>query len=287
MAAPRNPHRARLAARLRALRAAAGLSGNRLAQQLGWPQPRVSKLETGKQIPTEDDLDAWVTATGSKGEHAAELAALLSAARIEYAMWRSVQRTAGGPAGRHAERAAWEAATTRIAEYQPAMLPGLVQTTAYARDLLTSPLAAAMNITEADADAMVAERVKRQDILYQPGRQLQIVVGEAALWNTPSTVDTLVNQLDRLISFAGLPNLEFGVLPTGAPMPIPPLAGFSVYDDDFVLVETLTGEQRLDDPDEVGVYVKAFDRLHEAAAIGEGAVELIQRVAAKLRNPGR
>jgi transcriptional regulator with XRE-family HTH domain len=85
LTAPHNPHRARLAARLRALRAAAGLSGNRLAQQFGWPQPRVSKLETGKQIPTEDDLRVWVTATGAGKEQATELAELLSAARIEYA----------------------------------------------------------------------------------------------------------------------------------------------------------------------------------------------------------
>ena len=283
MTAARNPHRARLAARLRALRAAAGLSGNRLAQQLGWPQPRVSKLETGKQVPTEDDLRTWLAATGATEEQATELAELLSAARIEYATWRGVQHTAGGLARRHAERGTWEATTTRIAEYQPAMLPGLVQTTAYARALLTSPLASAMNITEADADALVAERVKRQDILYQPGRALQVVVGEAALWNTPSTVDIQVAQLDRLISFTGLPSLEFGVIPHRAPMPIAPIACFSVHDDNFVLVETLTGEQRLDDPDEVAVYVKAFELLREAAATGPDAVALIQHIAASLR----
>lgn len=282
MTAPRNPHRARLAARLRALRAAAGLSGNRLAQQLGWPQPRVSKLETGKQIPTTDDLEAWLAATGAGREHATELAELLSAARIEYATWRGVQRTAGGLAGRHAERAAWEVVTTRIAEYQPAMIPGLVQTAAYARALLTSPLASAMDITEGDADALVAERVKRQEILYQPGRTLHIVVGEAALWNTPGTVDTLLGQLDRLISFAGLPSLEFGVVPRDVPMPIAPLACFAVYDDEFVLVETLTGEQRLDDPDEVAVYIKAFDQLRDAAATGPDTLALIRRVMADL-----
>lgn len=282
MTAPRNPHRARLAARLRALRAAAGLSGNRLAQQLGWPQPRVSKLETGRQIPTDDDLAAWVAATRAGQDQVTELAELLSAARIEYATWRGVQRTAGGLAGRHAERATWEAATTRIAEYQPAMIPGLVQTAAYARALLTSPLAAAMNITQADADALVAERVKRQDILYQPGRTIEIVVGEAALSNTPSTVDVLVGQLDRLISFAELPSLQLGVVPRHVPMPIAPLACFALYDDNFVLVETLTGEQRLDDPDEVAIYITAFDQLRDAAAIGPDAVALLRRVMADI-----
>ncbi|MGH3926005.1 MAG: helix-turn-helix domain-containing protein [Pseudonocardiaceae bacterium] len=282
MTAPRNPHRARLAARLRALRATAGLSGNRFAQQLGWPQPRVSKLETGKQIPTADDLQAWVTATGATQEQASELAELLSAARIEYATWRGVQRTVGGLAGRHAERASWEAATTRIAEYQPAMIPGLLQTTAYARDLLNSPLTSAMDVTEAEVDALVAERVKRQNILYQPGRTIQIILGEAALWNTPGTGDILLGQLDRLISFADLPSLELGVLPRDVPMPIAPLACFAVYDDDFVLAETLTGEQRLDDPDEVAVYVTAFDQLRATAAIGPDAVTLIRRVMANL-----
>lgn len=208
------------------------------------------------------------------------LAELLSAARIEYATWRGVQRTAGGLAGRHAERATWEAATTRIAEYQPAMIPGLVQTAAYARALLTSPLAAAMNITHADADALVAQRVKRQDILYQPGRTIEIIVGEAALSNTPSTGDVLVGQLDRLISFTELPSLQLGVVPREVPMPIAPLACFAVYDDDFVLVETLTGEQRLDDPDEVAIYITAFDQLRDVAATGPDAVAMIRRAMA-------
>lgn len=283
MTAPRNPHRARLASRLRALRAAAGLSGNRLAQQLGWPQPRVSKLETGKQIPTEDDLDAWLAATGARNEQAMELAELLSAARIEYATWRGVQRTAGGLAGRHAERASWEAATTRIAEYQPAMIPGLIQTAAYARALLTSPLASAMDITEADADALIAERIKRQSILYQPGRAIEVILNESALWSTPGAIDTLLGQLDRLISFAELPSLEIRVVPRDVPMPIAPLACFALYDNEFVLVETLTGEQRLDDPDEVTIYIKAFDQLRAASATGPQAVTLIRRVIKGLR----
>ena len=284
MTAPRNPHRARLAARLRALRAAAGLSGNRFAQQLGWPQPRVSKLETGKQIPTDDDLNAWLTATGAGKAQATELAELLSAARIEYATWRGVQRTAGGLAGRHAERATWEAATTHIAEYQPAMIPGLVQTAAYARALLISPLTSAMDITAPDTDALVAERVKRQEILYQPGRRIEVILGEAALWNTPGTVATLLGQLDRLISFAALPSLVIGVVSRAVPMPIAPLANFAVYDNDFVLFETLTGEQRLDDQDEVAIYIKAFDQLRDASTTGQGALDLIRHVIDELRS---
>lgn len=282
MTVPQNPHRARLAARLRALRGAVGLSGSQLGQRLGWPQPRVSKLETGRQLPTEDDLNAWADATHADNEQRREVEELLSAARIEYATYRGVQRRPGGLAGRHAERGRWEAATTHIAEYQPAMLPGLVQTSSYARELLTAPLSSMMGISDADADALVAERMKRQDLLYQPGRRIEVIVGEAALWNAPGSVDTLINQLDRLAMFAGLPSVEFGVVPHDAPMPVPALTGFTICDEEFVLMETLSGEQGLYEPDEVALYTKAFELLRDAAPTGAAAVWLIRRVAERL-----
>ncbi|MGH3916982.1 MAG: Scr1 family TA system antitoxin-like transcriptional regulator, partial [Pseudonocardiaceae bacterium] len=103
----------------------------------------------------------------------------------------------------------------------------------------------------------------------------------AALWNTPSRGDKLLGQLDRLISFAELPSLEFGVMPREVLMPIAPLACFAVYDDEFVLIETLTGEQRLDDPDEVAVYLKAFDQLRDTTT-GLELVALIRRIMADL-----
>lgn len=62
-----------------------------------------------------------------------------------------------------------------------------------------------------------------------------------------------------------------------------PLACFAVYDDQFMLVETLTDEQRLDDPDELAVYIKAFDQLRDASATGPDTVTLIRHVIDELR----
>ena len=50
--------RGRLAEALKALRVGAGLSGARLAEMLGWQQSKVSKIETRKQLPSEDDIAA-------------------------------------------------------------------------------------------------------------------------------------------------------------------------------------------------------------------------------------
>ncbi|MGH3755409.1 MAG: Scr1 family TA system antitoxin-like transcriptional regulator [Pseudonocardiaceae bacterium] len=128
---PGNPERARLASRLRGLRAGTGLSGNRFAvERIRWPQSRVSRLETGSQLPTEDDIHAWVQAVGASSATVAEL---LERARIEYATWRDTYRRSGGPGGKQASIAALEAQATRIRGFQPAMVIGLLQTPHSAR----------------------------------------------------------------------------------------------------------------------------------------------------------
>ena len=66
-------------------------------------------------------------------------------------------------------------------------------------------------------------------------------------------------------------------------MPVMPLSSFYMHDD-VVYIETLMVEQRLSEPDEVAVYVRAFGLLRAAAATGPDAVALIQRVAAELRS---
>lgn len=278
MTAP-NTRRARLASRLRAIRTAAFPTGSQLADRVGWPQPRVSKLETGAQIPTEDDIRAWVVATSADSEVEGELLELLDRARREYATHRDSSRQGGRFANMQAQVAALEAQATRLAEWQPAMIPGLLQTAEYARALFG--LSFTVN-DEDEIEAAVDGRVKRQEILYQRGRRVQFVIGEAALRSAPDgAVDTLRGQLDRLLTVAGLSTVELGVLPFPA-MPIMPLSSFALRDD-VAVMETNSGEQQLFEPDEVAVYVQAFDRLRDASATGPDAVTLIQRAAADLR----
>jgi len=164
------------------------------------------------------------------------------------------------------------------------MLPGLVQTAAYARELLAlhgGPMTA--GAAEDEVEALVSERIRRQEILYQPGKQIQLVIGETALHDPPGAIETLVGQLDRLVAVAGLTSVDLAVLPVGTRMPVLPLSSFAAHDKQLVFVETMTGEQRLDEPDAVAVYVMAFELLRNAAATGPDAVALIQRVAAGLR----
>jgi transcriptional regulator with XRE-family HTH domain len=277
-----SPRRARLAARLKMVRAVAVPSGNQFAAVLGWQQSRVSKLETGKQLPTEADIHAWVTAAGAAPAVEEDLLGLLAGARIEYVTHRDESRIEGGLARVQERQAALESQVSHIAEWQPAMMPGLVQTAAYARELFEQPgRPTLMDPGSVDPEEIAAGRVRRQDVLYRPDGRIELILGEAALRNTPGTIGTLLGQLDRLVSLMDLPTLELRVVPFPM-MPVWPLTSFYMHDD-VVYIETLTGEQQLYEPDEVAVYVQALELLRKTALTGPVAVELIRRVAAELR----
>lgn len=96
---------------------ATGLSGTRFAEgKLGWPQSKVSRIETGMQIPSEDDLRAWLQAAGAASEVAAGLFDLLAAVQAEYTATRDLIRH-GRLASRQAVLAELETRATRFAEY--------------------------------------------------------------------------------------------------------------------------------------------------------------------------
>ena len=89
-----NVHEARtaLGKRLRELRSSAGISGRRLAESLSWPPSKVSKLENGRQTPTDDDIRDWARVTGSVAETEALLASLHTL-EVQHAEWQRVMRT--------------------------------------------------------------------------------------------------------------------------------------------------------------------------------------------------
>jgi len=282
--APITPQRALLARRLRELRAVAFSSGSALARHLGWHQTRVSKLEQGAQRPTDDDLRQWVEAVGATEEQLDELYELASAARIEYATFPQRYRKHGGAVAEQETTAHEDAASTRIAEFQPAMIPGLLQTAAYARDVLTRPCGpTSVGVTPDEIDQIVGKRMERQQVLYNPRQKIQIVMGEAALHTRFGTTETLIGQLDRLLALTGYTHVEIGVVPFTAKMPIFPLTTFILYDD-HVLIESITAQQRLASPDDVKAYETYFEQLREAAVTGHELETLLTRISTALRN---
>jgi len=277
--------RTRLADELKHLRQAAGLSGARLAERLGWVQSKVSKIETLKQLPTEDDVRAWASHVGASPDAVEELLQLLRRARVEYAAWKESYQEVGVD-GVQADILAYESRASRLAEFQPGLVPGLLHTADYARELLHLPGVDVFTLDEASIDRMIATRMRRQQVLYEREKSVQIVMLEGALRARVCSPDTLAGQMDRLLAISGLSSLELGVIPFEAPLPIWPVSGFRLYDRDLVVVETISGEQHLSDPDEVANYERWLDLLRAAALHGRDAAQVIQRALVSAREGG-
>ena len=268
--------RRRLAEALKALRIGAGLSGARLAEMLNWQQSKVSKIETRKQLPTEEDISAWVGAAGGSPETAGELISTLRGARVEFVTWKDAFRDSGAD-GVQADILELEAQTTRIAEFQPSQISGLLQTADYAREYLHLPFGPlSFGADEETIDQMVAKRMQRQQVLYQHGKQVTVVMLEGALRARLVSAPTLAGQLDRLMAVSGLASLELGIIPFEAAVPVFPLSGFRLYDD-LVIVESIVGEQQLAEPDDVARYEKYLELLREAATRGSDTATVIRR----------
>jgi transcriptional regulator with XRE-family HTH domain len=274
--------RKRLAAALKALRAGAYPSGAQLAVRLGWPQSKVSRIETGRQRPSEDDVSAWAAATGASPGTAGELLAMLSAARVEYVAWKDAYREAGAD-GVQADILAYEAQSARIAEFQPALISGLVQTADYAREMLHLPCGPlSFGASEEELERMVDVRMQRQRVLSGHDHRVTVVMLQAALRSRVVSVRVLAGQLTWLMSASGLSALELGIIPDEAALPVWPLSGFRLYDD-LVIVESIERELELAEGDQVARYEKYLGQLREAASVGSDAAAIIQRALDDLR----
>jgi transcriptional regulator with XRE-family HTH domain len=81
--------RQRLGDELLRLRDLAGLSGRDLAQRIGISQSKVSRIETGRAVPSIPEVTAWADAVGTTVEARDRLRALTDDALVEVHTWRA------------------------------------------------------------------------------------------------------------------------------------------------------------------------------------------------------
>jgi transcriptional regulator with XRE-family HTH domain len=264
-----------LGARLRELRA--GVTGRDLAARLGWPQSKVSKLETGRQTATAKDLAAWAAVTGHP-EATAELLARLQGLESRSRSWRR-QLTAGHRPVQDALTVENDRSTV-LRAWEGAMVVGMLQTADYARSIFTAY--SELHQCVRDIEDAVRARMRRQDSLYQRGRTFHIIMGETALRTRVCPPDVLAAQLDRLAGIVGMDTVQLGIVPLAAHVPIPPANGFWLYDDRLAIVEDWHAELWLDDAESINTYRRVWELLHGAAVYGAPAHRLIAGARAQL-----
>ncbi|MFF7458078.1 helix-turn-helix domain-containing protein [Kitasatospora sp. NPDC008115] len=261
-----------LGLRLRELRAEGGLTGRQLADRLGWTQSKVSKLETGRQTATHDDLNAWATGVGQPGS-APELAARLRAFESYSRSWRR-QLAAGHRPVQDTLTVEYERSTVMRA-WEGSVIVGMLQTADYARHVFNAYTD--LHQSPRDIEDAVRARVRRQESLYQPGKQYRIIMWEAALRTQLCPPAVIAAQLDRLSGVIGLDTVSLGIVPFEASLKLPPANGFWIYDERLVIVEDWHAELWLDQPENVALYSRVWETLAGAAVHGAEAHRVITR----------
>ena len=262
-----------LGLRLRELRRQSGLTGRELAGQLSWPASKISKLENGRQTPTDGDLRAWANATGAE-RVVAELVASLHTLESQHAEWRRQLR--GGLRSHQVELARLDEKTKLFRALESTFIPGLLQTAEYAR----ARFAQSIRVLKVpnDVDEAVRVRLQRQEILYQSDKRFHFLLTEAVLRYRLCPVEVMLAQLDRLVALSAMRNVRLGIIPFETPYSVAPAHGFWLLDEDLVIVETFSAELHLAQPPEIALYSAIFDRLAAIASYGRDARAVITRV---------
>lgn len=277
--------RRRLAAELRRLRERAGFTGEQVAERLGWSGSKVSRIETSKLGVKEDDLrlllDLYRVGESRRSE-------VLALAR-EPAKPASVDNAAiaAYPAG-YAEFAYAEAEAISIWNWEPQVVPGLLQTESYAREVIRGWFRM-FSLPPAELEARVAARMSRQRLLTRDQPQppnFSAVIDESVIRRRFGDNAVMRQQLERLAESPGLPNVEVRVLPLAGYHPIG--AGTFLYMQfpevdmpfhDIVTVEQLDREVLIEDITQTNNYRVTFESLRANALEPDGSRDLILRIA--------
>lgn len=269
--------RIRLGVELRRLRESLDLSGDEVADTLGWSQSKVSRIEAAKHSVSVQDVAALLGQYGVSQDVRAELLGM-AAEEIGESAW--VVRAGGSPR-RQGHVASVEVTAARVRQYHPLIVPGLLQTADYARGVITG-------VGFPNAEPIVAARLQRQKILTaEHGPQFEVVLDERALWLRPGPVAVVAAQLHRLAELArSVPRLSLRIVPVDVEDQVVGMVPFIEYtftdSPPVVFIETPTADLFLAAASDVSTYSALFDRLTASALEPEDSARYLLALAGRL-----
>lgn len=262
-----------LGGELREVRELKDLSIRAVAKQLGWQPSKLSRMETGKQgIPVED-VASLLAVYGVKGDERHRLITL--AERPKEPGWWETYESGLSPWSKSIIEAESEAAA--IFNFEPLLIPGLLQVADYARALMKGTGAP-------DIDTRVAMRMARQAILSRESPpDLCVVLDEPVLRRVLGSPRVMARQLRHLTEAAERPTVTIQVVP----MSVGAHAGldgpFVIFDfarrKGIVVLEHRLNGLFVNDAEQVAIFRKAKESLVSLALTPAKSLDFIARLA--------
>jgi transcriptional regulator with XRE-family HTH domain len=267
-----------LGASLREIRKDAGLSGRALAVATGQHFTRVSKLEHGVQSPSDQDIRDWCRACGAEEQ----IPDLIATARVVQSAYLEFRRQARAGMkrvlGAHTSPLYERTSLFRIYEHN--VIPGLFQTAAYCGAMLSFWMG--FLAAPDDLDNAVATRMERQRVIYRGDKRFAVILEEQALRTWFGTAEIQAGQLGRLLEVMSVPTVSLGIIPMMTERTGVASAGFWIFDDSLVALETPTASIEVTRPQEIELYTRMFEHLKASAVHGAAARALIIKTLGEL-----
>ncbi|MEV5709470.1 helix-turn-helix transcriptional regulator [Actinoallomurus sp. NPDC052274] len=268
--------RRRLAQELRRLREEAKMKSAEVAAQLEWAPSKLTRMERneGKRYDV-NDIALLCKVYGTDDRLRDHLMQLARDGRKKgwwepyHAMLSEELTTYIG----------LEAEASSVLSFEPLMVPGLLQTEAYARAVIRGGPA---EISDEEVEARVEIRMRRQRALRDsPALRVIAVMDEAVLHRQVGSRETMRAQFDYLQEIARLPRVTLHVIPFEAGAHAGMTSSFHILqfpdarDPDAVYVDLVAGEMFMEDPEEVERFHVAFTGLVGAARSHSDSLALI------------
>ncbi|MFF1693398.1 helix-turn-helix domain-containing protein [Streptomyces sp. NPDC058257] len=252
----------RLGLELKQLREQAGLTAGEAADCIGMSRGQLSHIEMGRTSILTDRLLGLCRTYGCAD--APYVKALVSMSEATGKGWWSTHRKSRGPGALNL--AELEESAVALRTHQSLFIPGLFQTSAYARAIFNSPKLGVDNVEDA-----LMFRMERQHILTRDNPpSVHAIIHEAALHMRFGSAPTVREQLLHLVEVGKLPNVTIQVYPFSAQAYAGLSGNFvhavpSVPSLGTVILEQPTGDQYLTEREQLQQYGTLFERLAENA----------------------
>jgi transcriptional regulator with XRE-family HTH domain len=278
--------RRRLAAELRRLRASTGKTADEVGKLLGWSKAKVSRYELARGGLKPTDVARLLDLYGLEGSHREQLL-VLAEEGTEKGWWDAYTDilTEG-----HSSFLGLEAEATSFLEWQINVVPGLLQTEQYAREILSGYHEVATISPKAIERRLETRLISQQLLTRDEPLELAALLDESVLHRRRGDRSLMYAQLQRLVDVSELPNVTIRILPFDRHHALA-VDSFAILQfgqahdtilHDVVSVEHLTNELYVEGDIDTYQFKLAFDHIAEESLSSHDSRDLILEIARRV-----
>ncbi|MEU6502634.1 helix-turn-helix transcriptional regulator [Streptomyces californicus] len=270
--------RRRLGQELRRLRELKGMTAEEVAERLLVSQSKISRLENGRRSISQRDVRDLCGVYEVEDHRIVDSLMQMAKDSRQQGWWHAFGDIP------YSVYIGLETDAESLRVYEPQMIPGLLQTRAYAEALIGGALPEA---PPSDIEKRVNVRSRRQDRVNSPDNPLRLwaVIDESALRRVVGDKQVMLDQLEHLVEQSHLPHVTVQVLPFDmgahpgingqyAILEFPDAADSSV-----VYIEGVTSDLYLEKANDVQRYSVMYEHLRAQALNVEQTREFISKIA--------